>query len=604
MFKFYSNIETINEDFNKRLQEIQTKSDEIKKLTENDKIKIMNEVTKFIKSNSDIIKVYGGYGQNLLIFRKVIFNLILNLYRSRTLGRSFPQYLLDEKYWVSEEKVYKYLETLTIEDKDEKLNYDAENFFIFLRDWIFKPNQDYVNNECFYNFDLTNRDHSYLLKEAHDFDLYSPKPLVIAQEIYKICQKLGYTNVKVRDAIHHGTYSVKIFNPDNSNFNVCDITYIEKDTFNTIESDVINEMKVVNYEWALTDYYKMFSDSIGSNFRFESVFNDRFMKFTKYFKYNIKYEETGFKNTPLAGFLGHYLETFKLRDTLVTTGFKAYNEYYNIYRRELSTCGVSLKLQYLTNIYYEFISTDYKNDIEEFKNILKQIVENTKDNTDDKKIIDYKIRERRRFCYYFDYTTEFYICNNFKGEQKETLLCVISGNNNMSIPYQLFEDRYGTFKISSHTYTIYHFFSCLLFRYKFNESSHFFRKLYPDVYKKTIANLLYFQNKYFEIYKTSPFKLSPFQFITSNTYGTPVSSSEYKQTFPGFRFFKTLEFGNDVGRDLEIENWIYINISGNLNNQDEKIIKSSNSSASASTVSSSAPSRAPTPTEKEKEDKQ
>lgn len=599
MFKFYNSEAEINEEFNKRLQEIQTKSEEVKKLTEEDKLKIMNEVAKYIKSNSENIKVYGGYGQNLLIFRKVIFKLIFNLYRSRAMGRSFPQYLLDDNYHVSEELVNKYFEVLTNHRGDEKLNYDVETFFNFLNGKIFVPNKDYVNGECFYNFNLMSRDNEYLLSEAHDFDLYSPKPLVIAQEVYKICQKLGYTNVKVRDAIHHGTYSVKIFNSDNSNFNVCDITYIEKDTFNIIETDVINGMNIVNYEWALTDYYKMFSDSYGSNFRFENVFNDRFMKFTKYFKYNLKYEEVGFKNTPLAGYLGHYLETFKIRDSLITTGFKAYNEYYNIYKRELSRRGINLKPQYLTNIYYEFISFDYKNDIEEFKKLLKQIIIDTAGNAEDKKIIDFKVRERRRFCYYMDYTTEFYVCNKFKGETKETLICVISGNNNMSIPYQIFDDRYGRFKISSHTYTIYHFFSCLLFRYKFNVESKFFRKLYPETYKKTITNLLYFQSKYFEIFKISPFHISYFEFVTAQTFGTPVSSSEYKQTFPGFRFFKTLEFGNDVGRDTEIENWIYINISGSLNNQEEKTIKSSSASPLSSKASSTLPSRTQSPTVEE-----
>lgn len=602
MFKFYNCDAEINEEFNKRLQEIQTKSEEIKKLTEEDKLNIMNEVAKYIKSNSENIKVYGGYGQNLLIFRKVIFKLIFNLYRSRVMGRSFPQYLLDDNYHVSEELVNKYFEVLTNHEENEKLNYDIETFFNFLSGKIFVPNKDYVNSECFYNFNLMSRDNEYLLSEAHDFDLYSPKPLVIAQEVYKICRRLGYNNIKVRDAIHHGTYSVKIFNSDNSNFNVCDITYIEKDTFNIIETDVINGMNIVNYEWALTDYYKMFSDSYGSNFRFENVFNDRFMKFTKYFKYNIKYEEIGFKNTPLAGYLGQYLEIFKIRDSLITTGFKAYNEYYNIYKRELSIRGINLKPQYLTNIYYEFISFDYKNDVEEFKKLLKQIIIDTEGNVEDKKIIDFKVRERRRFCYYMDYTTEFYVCNKFKGETKETLICVISGNNNMSVPYQIFDDRYGRFKISSHTYTIYHFFSCLLFRYKFNFESKFFRKLYPETYKKTITNLLYFQSKYFEIFKISPFHISYFEFVTAQTFGTPVSSSEYKQTFPGFRFFKTLEVGNDIGRDTEIENWIYINISGSLNNQEEKTIKSSSASLLSSKASSTLPSRTQSPTiEEEKQ---
>lgn len=564
----FSTLKTTNTDaFARKLQDIQKATDVAKKLTENDKLKIMNEVTKLVKASSEPVKVYGGYAQNLMLFKEVIFNKIFELFHSPECFE-VPKSLINQFGEVSRETFNNLMEKLTTQTKER----EVEEFFQFLNNKIYKPNQEEINKKCYYPFDLSNINNGYLLAEAHDFDLYSPKPLIIAYEIYKICKSMGYNNVKVREAIHHGTYSVKIFNYDNSNFNVCDITYIEKETFDSIETQRINEMDVVSFEWALIDYYKMFSDTQCSSFRFETVFPERFVKFTEYFRYNnnnISYID--FKNTSLAGFLNQYMEKFKTKPSLITTGFKAYNLYLNFFISKLKAKGIFIKPQYLKNIYYEFISLDYKNDVEEFKTILEKIIKDTQENTEESKVIDCKIVEHRRFCYYTGYMTEFYVCNNFRGRKTETLICAIYDNNNMSIPYHELNDKTGPFKVSSHTYTIYHFFACLLFRLKFNSKRYYFRKVWPDTYRTTISNLLHFQNKFLETYKLSPFDNSPFEFLTISTYGTPLPSFEFKQKISGFKFFRTLESGNDTGREAEIINWVYINISGNVNRPNEEI---------------------------------
>ena len=57
-------------------------------MTEEDKKLIINHVAKFIKSNNDVI-VYGGYAQNLLIYRQCVYDAFLKNYNLPSVPKFF-----------------------------------------------------------------------------------------------------------------------------------------------------------------------------------------------------------------------------------------------------------------------------------------------------------------------------------------------------------------------------------------------------------------------------------------------------------------------------------------------------------------------------------
>lgn len=517
------------------------------RMTEEDKKLIINHVAKFIKSNNDVI-VYGGYAQNLLIYRQCVYDAFLKNYNLP----SVPKFFLADDGKVDSAKIKPFISSGLNGGPYSKETIEYYNFIQTRGDFT----------DCFYNISFDKTSNDSMLKEAHDFDIYSPCPIYIAKKIYDICVELGY-EARIHEAIHPGTYSVKISSFDGSSFNVCDVTYIPNFIFYKIKKTLvitINDMPIITNSMIFLDFYKMFSDTVCSNFRFEVVLKERFCNFIKHCGLKRDYSTNIF-----CKFNNYYIfkiiEEFKFNPSVVVTGFKAYNTYKNIFAKD--TCQ-EFRSPYIKNFFYEFISVDYIQDNDRLKKIL------------DEKRVKYEIIERQRFCYYLDKSTEYYYVNDY-GEK--ILFCVIYGNNNLAIPFKIINDYGRNYKITSHTYTVYHFLALHLSQKIFNDTvkeGEFSNVRYRiDSYEfLKIAKILQeMQDAYTKIKNISILQESPFEFITISTIGIPVNTKEYRFNCKSDYKFFSLDSSTSLRyTDQELLDWAYyINMSGNIITENQSI---------------------------------
>lgn len=509
------------QQFDEVIENVERNKRELFMLTEEQQINIYNEVVKIIKSDKCNIKVYGGYAQNFMIFKQIIIRYFLYIRSRRFYIPSFINVSTESALVASIKDVLNHLDI-----KDER----TTEFIRFI-----KRNIKHINlKDCFYPIDL-NFKTEYALKEPHDLDVYSSHPLALAEKIYKKCREMGYESTCIIEAIHHGTYSVRIRNPDNSTFNVCDLTYVPTTFYSDIPYDEINGMLMVKDKWVLLDFYKMFSDPVCSSFRYKTVYDERLTPFEKYFNFAHKQEQINHVFNPIDQQVKDIMEEFKYNDSVVVSGYKAYNIFLSYIPKELKPPY----FQYLKDHYYEFISIDYDNDNLKLQKIL-----------DDNKI-EYTTQRRQRFCYYKDYTTEYYINGN--------LFCIIYANNNISIPYLECNDGKETrkYKYTCHTYTIYHFIAKMMFdicvlKDKTNQNNYYI----------IISHLLEMRDIFYEKYKINEFSPSPFQFITYTTIGKPITN--FKSTFYKYKHFKFDGSKDQSVLSEMVKSWTYINISGNV----------------------------------------
>lgn len=105
--------------------------------------------------------------------------------------------------------------------------------------------------------------------EIPDYDFYSPNSLSDAKELADIYNKMGYSDVEARAAVHVGTYKVFVnFIP------VADVTYMESKLFKTLLKDSI---KINGIHYAPPNFlrmavYKELSRPMGDISRWEKVY--------------------------------------------------------------------------------------------------------------------------------------------------------------------------------------------------------------------------------------------------------------------------------------------------------------------------------------------
>lgn len=531
---------------------IKRKMETFTRMTEEDKKIVINHIARFIKNNEEVI-VYGGYAQNMLIYRQCIYNAFLKSDISVV-----PKFFTNERQ-VDTNKLKSFIVNGI---PSGPCNVETKEFFNFIQ-----TKGDF--SDCFYEISFDKENNDSMLKDARDFDIYSPCPIYTAKKIYDICVNLGY-ETRIHEAIHPGTYSVKITSYDGNSFNVCDVTYIPNFIFYKIKKNLsiqINQMWIITNSVILLDFYKMFSDPVCSSFRYDVVLKERFGNFIRNCGLKRDYSTNifcKFNNYCLF----KLIEEFKFNPSLIVTGFKAYNTYKNIFANDLHQ---EFKSPYIKNYFYEFISVDYIQDNEKLKKLLEE------------RRINYQILERQRFCYYLDKSTEYYYINE-SGEK--ILFCIIYGNNNMSIPYRIVKDYGRDYKISSHTYTVYHFLALHLSQKIFNnitKDSCFDVVKYridPNEFLKIAKILQEMQDVYTRYMKISILQESPFEFITISTIGVPVNTKEYRFLCrPDYRFFSLDSSSAYRYTDDELISWnYYINISGNINNESSENLDQNQSS--------------------------
>ena len=193
-----------------------------------------------------------------------------------------------------------------------------------------------------------------------DLDLYSPEPIKDLVSLSDILHEKGFEHIYAREATHAGSYTLEV-----NKRPYCDFSYVPRNIYNKIPFIEVKGYIVVYPTFATIDYLKMFVDPIlAASFRWEKSF-DRYFALQKYYPIKLSKKELTFgKDIPQKIF--DILKTFMINNnTIMVTGFQAYNTYVSISKIEKSY------IRKLKFPFFEFVSTDYENDVQKILKLLQ-----------------------------------------------------------------------------------------------------------------------------------------------------------------------------------------------------------------------------------------
>lgn len=370
---------------------------------------------------------------------------------------------------------------------------------------------------------------------VHDYDVYSFDPVNHAEELTEIIYKKGYKNIIASEAIHVETYSIKYYGVA-----LCDLSYMPKYIFDNLPILSCDGFKIVNPYIAYIDFMRMFNDPLtSSSFRWDKNFN-RFNIMQEYYPLvskNISFES---KSEELCKAIKDDIKRVaKKSDTLIFTGFKAYNKY-----AKLAKCKtIPIK-------YYTLVSTDYVKDCKDIINELK------------KKHKNITTQEHYPFFQFFDFSIDIRV--------EDEIVCKVYRNNNICVPFKTSKD----IKIASFTYNLMWLMIEKFYYSIYNadcsskpKDSELINRQYDDI----IASMLFIKEKYLNDKKKSFLDDTLFEhFVVSKCSGVPLNPSDIKHNIRNYRGFKFEPSKRSPNRQVVF----YTNISGRfISSDNNKLVK-------------------------------
>jgi len=260
-------------------------------------------------------------------------------------------------------------------DKIYEKNIDIKELYIFHKtvldvsknsDFIIKgsraaeatlPVNIYKNNDILYS----------------DYDIISTTPLEDLKKIAEELNKNGITNIKITNII----FKLDIFRLSIYNIPLIDIEQIEPKIFDKISYIVLNDIKYVDPDYWKIDLYSMLSRPVYINVKNWKKTLNRINIVEKHCKYNNNKTKSILKNHT------NIIEEIvnKLNNNILITGSYAYSKLVN-----------KIDIPYL-----ELLTTNYKKDVSNMKNILNSYSKNIKLETNEK------------YLYMMGYNTVFYL---------------------------------------------------------------------------------------------------------------------------------------------------------------------------------------------------
>lgn len=336
----------------------------------------------------------------------------------------------------------------------------------------------------------------YKTNRIPDIDIYSPYPL---NDMYTLCNLLFRSGLKCimgQEALHRETYTIKFYNET-----ICDITYVPRNVYNKMPFLTIEDMICISPNFMTIDYLRILSNPLDSYWRIFDCSEDfkalhRYNQLQKFYplpycgqnlwKYNPKPQTSKLIEAVFLFLVG--------RTSTVVIGFYAYNYFATI-----------LGYETINIPYFEFISTDYRKDALELKELLLKI--------DSSITLD----EFCPFFQYTDYSVEIYV--------GEFMFCRIYGNNKRCVPYQDVTP-YGMqtqdkIRLGSFTIVILHMLvNAQISRVK-NE------KVYPErFYYDMLSHCIQFRDEYFKKFRKNFLDNNPFKDFVTQCVGTEITASK------------------------------------------------------------------------------
>jgi len=284
---------------------------------------------------------------------------------------------------------------------------------------------------------------------VNDIDFYTPDPINDAIDLSDRLHKLKLGNVKCMEAVHDETYSVKV---DGEVY--CDISYTPKNIYNRMPFKTSKDgLILIHPHFMWIDYLRMLTDPINSWFRIEKSYT-RFQILQRYYQFpqNLSGIDVGDSTPDLDIALHNVLEFLKDRETTTTIGFYAYNCFLEesqaitgMARSKKSSSKndrnrgrtSDATLKYIDVPYYEFISTNYKDDVLE---LIEKLKSSFPDKDDTITHVEYY-----PFFQYTGFSTNIY-CNG-------DIVAKIHTNNKRCLPYHDIKSKfYSKIKADHHDF--------------------------------------------------------------------------------------------------------------------------------------------------------
>ena len=262
------------------------------------------------------------------------------------------------------------------------------------------------------------KDAIYKPDKIADIDFYSPKPINDLMELCNLLHEKGFKYVIGREAMHKETYSLWV-----NTLMYCDISYVPKNIYDRLPFRTIDGLNMIHPHFMMIDYLRMLTDPILSYWRFENDLKGfkRFVLLQKY--YPLPYNDSSFDSIDKAKTSVQLTSIYKNiynylidKKSIALLGFYAYN----YFLLESGLVKTKNKINFANIPYYEFISSDYRNDALTLIDSLKKIGD-----------IDETLITHAEFYPYFQFTG-FSVEIYYDGE----LIARIYSNNRKRIPYQ------------------------------------------------------------------------------------------------------------------------------------------------------------------------
>lgn len=385
-----------------------------------------------------------------------------------------------------------------------------------------------------------------------DIDFYSPEPIV---DIIKLCNLLhqkGYKYVIGREAMHQETYTISV-----NYLAYCDISYVPKNIYNRMPFKEINGYHLIHPHFMTIDYLRMMTDPLISYWRFEAD-----LKSFKRFFLLQKYYPLPFSNNPIdidgsTPTIDSAIDTvFKFllnKKSVIVIGFYAYNYFLNASK----LLDKKNKFKLLSVPYFEFISTDYRNDSLKLIDALKSNVTLNKD--------DIKHSEFYPFFQFTGHSVDIYL--------GEDLIARIYNHNKKCIPFQdvpamEFKDgksnivHKSTIRLCTFPFVLlYSLISIMRARTNNDEDT-------KDLYYTMTSHLIEMRNNYFNVEKKSYLDNSLFREFIVECAGETISPDRQRRLLIESRKKKNKKYTfsyepSDGVKEAE-SNYVFANSSGNI----------------------------------------
>ncbi len=322
-----------------------------------------------------------------------------------------------------------------------------------------------------------------------DIEFYTPDPIGDTIDLVDYLHKKNYKYVEGKEGVHPETYKIFV------NFiNYCDISYMPANIYKNCPTIDINDIRFTHPHFMLIDAYRVYSDPMTSYFRLTKTFT-RFNKLMHYYPLNEdmlyhKSNPSSKANKDILSFIRHkIIITKNSNSNLIVVGHYAFNQ--------LMKMAKAPETYLIDTTYYQVISINYSQDIQNIQNKMKQQYPNV------------VVKKYYPFFQFLDRSTEFFI--NINGTLQ--LVLRVYDANERCIVYRKSEKKktlFGTYQLIF----MYNLIQYNISKIRNNEYN-------KSTYGSMLIRMMKARDKYLEEHNKTVLDKSIFQEFTMSCIGEP-----------------------------------------------------------------------------------